>query len=68
MKLKDIRESYGCRFEFKGDNPLIPYMILNGRWLKLGFISFVDLNNGNIASFSKGNVILEHPVRINRYK
>jgi len=74
MKLKDISKSYGCRFAFENDDPLIPYMILNGqglrlgngRRLRLGFVSFVDLNNGNIASFLEGDSILEHPVVVNK--
>ena len=65
MLLKDISKNYGCRFEFEHDtNPAPQYMIINARGLRLGFVSFVDLNNGGIASFSEGDRILELPIRV----
>jgi hypothetical protein len=64
MTLKDISNNYGCKFAFTNDDPLIPYMILNGRGLGLGFVSFVDLNNGNIASFSEGDSALDVKIRL----
>ena len=65
MKFKSICTKFGTRFQFKGDVPLVTYIVIDGRGVSgLGFSTIGNLNNGLIHTCSHDDPLLNDEVEV----